>query len=159
MMKPNERRPPSGAPEGLISFGGPVDRFQITLRLSGEQLDPDRISALFGCAPTRMHRKGLPISAREGAPIAKRAQWHLTIDSKDGDERNDVEDGIRTLLERLPSDPALWASLTSTYKVDIFCGLFLEADNRGFAISAETSKLLSDRHLNIGFDVYFDPPE
>ena len=129
----------------------------ITLRLLGEELDPDRISALLGCAPARAHRKGFPIFGREGARNAKTGQWQLTIDSRDGDERDDVEDGIRALLERLPSDSGLWTSLTSMYKVDIFCGLFLEAENRGFPISAEISKLLSDRHLDIGFDMYFDP--
>jgi hypothetical protein len=159
MKEAIQRKPPSGAPEGTVWFGGPVDRFRITLRLTGEDLDPDRISALLGCAPTSAHRKGFPIFGREGARNAKTGQWHLTIDSRDGDEGDDVEDGIKALLERLPADPALWASLTSMYKVDIFCGLFLEADNRGFAVSAETSKLLSDRHLDIGFDVYFSPPE
>jgi hypothetical protein len=159
MMKRHERRPPSGAPDGTVWFGGPVDRFRVTLRLSGEELDPDQISALLCCAPTRAHRRGLPISAREGATIAKKGQWQLTIDSRDGDERDDVEDGVKALLERLPSDPGLWASLTSTYKVDIFCGLFLKSSNRGFEMSAEISKLLSDRYLNIGFDMYFDPPE
>jgi hypothetical protein len=83
----------------------------------------------------------------------------LTIDSKDCDESDDVEDGIRALLERLPSDPDLWASLTSAYEVDVFCGLFLDSSNRGFGLSAEVSKLLSDRHLNIGFDMYFGAPD
>jgi hypothetical protein len=44
-------------------------------------------------------------------------------------------------------------------KVDIFCGPFLESSNRGFGISPEVSKLLSDRYLDIGFDLYFDPPK
>jgi len=60
------------------------------------------------------------------------------------------------LLARLPSDGDLWVSLTGAYSVRVSCGLFLAASNRGFAISADVSKLLSDRNLEIGFDVYFD---
>jgi len=62
------------------------------------------------------------------------------------------------LLARLPSDSGIWVSLTSNYAVDIFCGLFLASSNRGFGISAEVSRLLSNRNLEIGFDVYFDLP-
>ena len=157
MKKPITRKPPTGAPEGTVWFGGPVDRFRITLRIYGEELDPDRISALLGCTPTRAERKGIPISTRGGARIPKKGRWALEINSRDCDENDDVEDGIRMLLARLPSDRDLWVSLTSMYTVDVFCGLFLESSNRGFGISPEVSKLLSDRHLEIGFDLYFDP--
>lgn len=153
------RRPPDGAPEGTQWFGGPVDRFRITLRIYGEELDPDQISVLLGCAPTEAARKGLPVSSREGSRIANRGRWSLTIESKDCDERDNVEDGVKMLLARLPSDADLWASLTSTFRVDVFCGIFMAAANRGFGISAEVSKLLTDRHLNIGFDLYFDVPK
>jgi hypothetical protein len=153
------RRPPEGAPEGTQWFGGPVDKFKITLRIYGEELDPDQISALLGCAPTVAERKGLPVSIGEGSRIANRGRWSLTIDSKDCDERDDVEDGVKMLLARMPSDADLWASLTSTFRVDVFCGIFMASSNRGFGISAEVSKLLTDRHLNISFDLYFDPPK
>jgi hypothetical protein len=48
----------------------------------------------------------------------------------------------------------IWRHLTMTYKVDPFCGLFMEAENRGFALSAATCKELADRNLEIGFDIY-----
>jgi len=130
------REPPSGAPEGTVWFGGPVDRFKITLRISGEELDPDRITALLDCRPSRTERKGVSISGDSGPRIPKRGQWLLTIDSRDCHSTDDVEDGIRMLLAQLPSDAGLWASLTSTYAVDVFCGLFLASSNRGFCLSA-----------------------
>ena len=153
------REPPSGAPEGTVWFGGPVDGFKITLRISGEELDPDRITALLDCRPSRTQRKGVPISVDTGTWIPTRGQWLLTIDSRDCDKTDDVEAGITMLLAQLPSDADLWASLTSTYTVDVFCGLFLASSNRGFCLSAEISRLLSDRHLEIGFDLYFDVVE
>jgi len=81
----------------------------------------------------------------------------LEIDFRECGENDSLDDGIRMLLARLPSDRGVWASLTSNYSVDIFCGLFLASSNRGFGISPEVSALLSDRGLEVGFDVYFDP--
>ena len=151
------RKPPAGAPEGTRWFGGPVDKFKITLRIQGEDLDPAEISTLLGCAPTVAERKGLPVSFGDGSRIANKGRWSLTIDSKDCGERDDVEDGIKVLLSLLPNDVTLWASLTNAFSVDVFCGIFIASSNRGFEISTEVSKMLADRHLKIGFDLYFDP--
>jgi hypothetical protein len=159
MKKTIARKPPAGAPEGAVWFGGPVDRFTITLRICGGELDPDHVSALLRCAPTQAERKGVPISSPSGSTrIPKRGRWSLTVGSNDCGENDDVEDAVKLLLARLPSDPELWTSLTRTYAVDVFCGLFLASTNRGFSISPEVSRLLSDRQVAIGFDVYFDPP-
>lgn len=148
MKIPLSRKPPSGAPEDTVWFGGPVDRWTITLRVHGEELDPDRISAVLGCEPTS--------AARRGNPFPRRGRWLLAIKSENCAESDDVEDGVRMLLARLPSDADVWIPLTDTYSVSVSCGLFLASSNRGFAISAEVSKMLSDRNLEIGFDVYFD---
>jgi hypothetical protein len=151
------RKPPADAPEGTVWFGGPVDRFTVTLRIYGEELDPDYVSALLRCAPTEAERKGAPISHPGGSTrIPKRGRWSLTISSNECRENDDVEDAVKILFARLPSDPVVWASLTSTYAVDVFCGLFLASANRGFSISPEVSRILSARQVGIGFDVYFE---
>lgn len=150
VIKPSQRKPPVGAPEGTVWSGGPVDRFRITLRISGEHLDPDRISALLRCKPSGSERKGAPVGSR----IPKRGQWHLTVDSKDCSEEVDVEDAVRMLLDRLPSASEPWSSLSRDYRVDIFWGIFMDRENQGFGIPAEISRMLADRRLETGFDVY-----
>ena len=119
------------------------------MRVYGEDLEPDRISALLGCEPSS--------AAMKGAPFPKKGRWILGIESQDCGEDDDVDDGVRMLLARLPSDRDFWASLTNIYSVDVFCGLFIKSPNRGFGISTEVSRMLSDRGLEIGFDLYFDP--
>jgi Domain of unknown function (DUF4279) len=151
MKKAVSRKPPTGAPEGTTWFGGPIDRWKVSLRVHGEELDPDRISALLGCEPSSW--------ARKGTPFPKKGRWILEIDSKDCDENDDVDEGVKMLLARLPSDPNVWTSLAKGHRVDVFCGLFLASSNGGFGISPEVSRLLADRGLEIGFDVYFDPPK
>ena len=142
-------KPPTGAPEGTTWFGGPVDRWKVALRVYGEELDPSRISALLGCEPSSASLKG--------APFPKKGRWILEIDSKDCGENDEVDDGVRMLLARLPPDLDVWASLSNISSVDVFCGIFVVSPNRGFGISAEVSRMLSDRGLEIGFDLYFDP--
>lgn len=151
MNKVLARTPPVGAPEGTVWFGGPVDRWKVSLRLFGEDLDPDRISALLGCEPTS--------AARRDDPFPKKGRWILQIDSRDCGENDDVDEGVKMLLSRVPSDPDLWAALARTYSVNVYCGIFIATANRGFGISAEVSKLLSDRGLEIRFDLYYDPQE
>jgi hypothetical protein len=141
MKKQLLRRPPVGAPEGTFWFGGPVDRFKITLRVRGEDLVPDDVSSLLQCAPTG----------------AKHGRWSLQLESTECSPTDDVEDGIKRLLARLPSDSGVWASLTTRYEVDLFCGLFLASANRGFELSPQVMKLLADRGIEVGFDIYFDP--
>ena len=58
------------------------------------------------------------------------------------------------LLKKLPEDLDTWRALNRSCDVDLFCGLFLEAGNRGFVLSPETSKRLAERGLTIGFDIY-----
>ena len=160
VKKPLQRQPPSGAPEGTVWFGGPIDRFKITLRIVGDKLDPEQITSILKCAPTRSYLKGRSITTPSGNTwIPKTGRWALSIHSKDykGGEI-ELEEGLKILLGRLPSDAKLWRSLTAKYDVDVFCGLFLETSNRGFGLSANASKMLSHRNLDIGFDLYFDPP-
>lgn len=151
MNKVLRREPPVGAPEGTVWFGGPVDSWQVALRVYAEDLDPDHVSAILGCQPSS--------AAKKGDPFPRQGRWILTIDSRECDRNDDVEDGVRMLLARLPSSLDVWASLTSTYEVDVFCGLFLDSSNRGFGIQPDISKSLAERGLEIGFDIYSAPPQ
>jgi Domain of unknown function (DUF4279) len=133
-----------------------VDRFRITLRISGADLVPDLVTSLLHCQPTVSEVKGV---ATDLGRIPKEGRWSLTIDSKNSQSEDmDVEDGLKILLHKLPADPKVWEALTARYEVDIFCGLFLGSHNRGFGLSPEMLKLLANRSVEIGFDIYFDPP-
>ncbi len=136
--------------------GGPVNKFKITLRMSGDKLDPDQISHLLVCAPTRAETKGESIIISDRVRIARTGRWSVSLHSTECADGTDVEEGIKLLLLRFPADLKLWEELTTDFKADVFCGIFLDGPNRGFAISAATSRLLADRNLEIGFDIYGD---
>lgn len=119
--------------------------------------DPDVITELLHCAPTRAERKGVPVFGRDGSErIPKRGYWAVELSSPQSGDW-DVEEVIKGMLAKLPADAELWAELNRTCKVDLYCGLFMEAANRGFSLSPSTCQMLADRHLEIGFDIYAPP--
>ena len=158
-LKRSRSRPPKGAPKGTVWFGGPVDRCNVTLRICGENLDPDEITKLMGQDPTWMRRAGTPIRNRDGSlfRIDTIGRWHLSISSEDEDAPSDIEQLLEALFHRLPTKPALWKKVNLRYKVDLFCGLHLYTDNRGFGLSPSICQFISERNILIGFDIYFDP--
>jgi hypothetical protein len=42
----------------ILSFGGPIDDAAVSLKIYGDDLDPDQITGLLGVAPTHSHRLG-----------------------------------------------------------------------------------------------------
>ena len=66
----------------------------------------------------------------------------------------DIEDHLSVLLARVSSDLAVWRELATRFRVEVFCGLFLDVQNRGFELPAQLMRELADRHISIGFDIY-----
>ena len=136
--------------DGFV-VGGEIDRVQVTLRIVGDALQPDRITRMLGVEPTFAAAKGDTVD-RSGVPITQRTgMWSYELPASPEWE---LSDAVRTLLERLPADPALWESLAMDYKIDLFCGLFLAARNSGTELMLETMALLVERRLPLGLDIY-----
>ena len=67
---------PIRKPEIVGEAGGLVDESRLTLGIHGEDLDPDEISRLLGCAPTSCHRRG--DARRSGPPWARGGGYYLS---------------------------------------------------------------------------------
>lgn len=133
-MKPVPPTIVASAPEGTQWFGGAVDRSCLTLRVAGPGVDRDEISALLGHAPDREAK-----------------HWALHApESSDGDLDSQVE----WILSRVTQDLAIWRDLTQRFKIDLFCGLFLERPNRGVSLRPETLGQIAGRGILLGFDIY-----
>jgi hypothetical protein len=152
-VQPAPSAAPNAAPNHVWA-GEPIEKYKITLRIfGGEGFDPDYFSRLLGCRPTMAEVKGQRIVTPSGTRTAQESRWSLTVESGRNDE---VEAGITALLNRLPANLDLWRNLTERYYVDIYCGMFLQTSKRGFGLSPQVSRMLADRNLGIGFDLYFD---
>ena len=128
-------------PDGTVWYGGPIDRTEMSLRANSTVAERDEVSALLRCQPddTRRHWVIRAPTAHNGGL--------------------DVQ--LSALLARCTADLDAWNVVTSKWKVDLFCGLFMERPNRGLCLNADSLKRLAERGIALGFDIYApdDPPE
>ena len=122
MLDPPFRHPPKFDESRVIArVGGPVDETSITLRVFGDDLDPDDVTARLGVQPTSQCRKGDVFRGKRYDRIEKTGRWllarpHVT---------DDVDTVIQGLLKDLPDSLSLWRELHSQFKVDLFLGIWL----------------------------------
>lgn len=134
-----------------------VSRTRASLRIFGDDLDPDEISALLGAPPTLSGKKGeVRVDQRGVEQIATTGRWLLRVASR---QPGDLDGQLVELLSPLTPDTAVWRSLVARFKADIFCGLFLKEMNQGFELRPETLEMIGSRGLPLGFDIYSAPPE
>lgn len=130
-----------------------IARTKTSIRFFGDKLVPDEMSLLLGCEPTYKHQKGEVLIGRNTGKrrIAKTGLWRLEANEA---EPGDLDHQIQDILSRLTNDMDVWSDLVGRYEVDLFCGLFMDSGMEGIGISSENLRLLGDRGVEIGFDIY-----
>jgi len=124
-----------------------------SLRFFGDDLDPDELTRLLGCQPTKSERKGQEIVGNVTGKnrTARSGGWRLRAERR---EPGDFDAQISEILDQLTDDMSIWQNLTSRFQADVFCGLFMEEGNGGISLSNETLRRLAERGLTIDFDIY-----
>jgi hypothetical protein len=138
-----------------IDFGGAgnVPRLRISLRIVGDDLDPDFITQQLGVAPTESGRRGEP-NDRAGGGRPSRREIGVWIYRVSVTADTELGDALDQLLAAMPQDATLWEELTSTYAVDVLCGVFLEADNQSTTIPADVLERLGRLGLALAFELH-----
>jgi hypothetical protein len=127
-----------------------VDRLDIELRVTGDDLDPDRITRMLGVNPTLAARKGEAVDVA-GVPVTQPTGiWSYALPASPEWE---LGDAIDTLLERLPHDPALWESLGGWASAAVVCGLHVHGVDRVAALPPDTLARLSERRLALSLRI------
>jgi hypothetical protein len=135
----------------IVTAGGEIDTTSVTLRFFGDDLDPDDLSRILGAEPTLSRRKGEVIPDRDGR-VAETGSWLLSSEQQSS---TPLEEQIDNLFQRLTDDIEVWRQLSSAYRGDLFCGLWLESWNRGLELSPEALQRIAARGLRVGFDIYY----
>lgn len=133
-----------------------IARVRASLRVFGDGLEPEEVSALLGRPPTRQHRKGDPANGTSGDAVEPTGAWILDSPLP---EKTELEEHIETLLASLSNDMDEWAQLTDRFSASILCSLFLDQYNEGFELSPRVSQSLSERGLVVAFDIYSGDPD
>ena len=128
-----------------------ISRTTATLRLFGDDLDPDMVSALLGAQPTHSSRKGEARRSKSGPLVAKTGSWLLSASDQ---SPGDLEAQIERLLAGLTSDLEVWSDLGRRFRIDIFCGLFMEDGNEGLVLSPRVLGALGERGMEVSLDIY-----
>jgi len=130
-----------------------ISRSTVSIRLFGSELNPEKITQLLGCEPTSAAKTGEKIIKRNGQErIVKKGFWLLGYGESDDVF---VENKIEILFGKLTGNLEAWKEATKNLDLaDVFCGLFVDNPNEGFALSPTTLRKISERNLEIDFDIY-----
>jgi hypothetical protein len=140
----------------LAFIGGPVDRSKVSLRISGDNLELELITKMLGRKPTHSQKKGEKWKGKSGRELVRpTGLWMLQAPES---KAANLDKQVAWIFNRLTAKQSIWRKLTSLYKVDLFCGLFLDAWNRGVEMSPKTLFEIGRRGVSIGFDIYADYP-
>jgi hypothetical protein len=143
-------------PEGYVVVGGDVDSVNVSVRVAGDQLDPDEVTTALATSPTFAARKGERRLSGGREVVQRTGVW--LVDFRGAPEEWTLADAINELLNRLPADNAVWERLAAKYVLDVSCGLYLAAWNRGFALPPALLRRLAERHLELNVDIYCNGP-
>lgn len=125
------------------------DEFCVRLGFMGDDLEPDELTRLLGATPTHAHRRG-DMLPRPFTSQATGGYWAISTERS----TDDIEQQLTALFARLTSDICVWRDITTRYKADLFCGVFIASFGHGFSMSPALHRALADRNLLIIFDIY-----
>jgi len=130
-----------------------IERSVATLRVIGDDLLPDEISRLFGCPPTKSQVKGEAVRGQktDREYTKKIGIWRLEATDR---EPENLDEQVAELLSKLTQDLAVWSKLKERFKIDLFCGLFMDITNEGASLSSDTLLALGVRGIELSLDIY-----
>ncbi len=132
--------------ETANEIGGEIDKSVVSLRFFDDNLSAEDITRLLKYSPSMSYRKGDFLRDE----VTETGAWLL----KGKKSSKSIETQITELFSLLSQDLQIWQELTTKYRADLFCGLWINGWNRGIALTSEILKQISDRGLKIDFDIY-----
>jgi hypothetical protein len=124
----------------------------VSLRIRGDDLNPQEITAALGTDPASAVRKGEAVAFEGIVGKAPTGVWLLKLQTP---QAGSVDDQVRAILNAVPNDSEIWNLLTGRFSCELFIGVFLSEMNQGFDIPPATLKEIADKGLSLAFDVYY----
>ena len=122
--------------------------YSATLRIHGDGLPFEEISAQLGVQPTYVHRKG----ERRGplSPPWRDDAWHFQPSL---DESAELAKHIDALWEVLRPHAPYLLSLKQRYKLDVFCGYRSNCDHAGFDVPHASLEMFTALEVPFGVSI------
>jgi hypothetical protein len=130
-----------------------ISKAKVTFRLTGDTLDPQRVTQRLEIAPSRAYARGERSGTRGGRDWYWRAGlWALRSTMPEGSE---LEDHLQALLDQLePRAQIIRDFLAEGCAADFFCGLFLDHLNEGVELSPQILGRVAALGATLGLDIY-----
>jgi hypothetical protein len=129
-----------------------IPRSAVSLRIIGDSLDPEEITAALQIQPSNATRKGQTVVHEGISGKAPTGVWLFKL--QDG-QVNEIDDQIRLILSMISGNLETWQHLSERFTTELFVGVFLTSRNQGFEISPSTMKAIIEKKLRIAFDIYY----
>lgn len=128
-----------------------IARSVATLRIIGNDLEPDEVWTLLAYAPTHAQRRGDHIQTKGGVRMPTFGTWRLAATDK-GPEN--VDSQISELFGKCTSDLGSRRSRADRFRVNLFCRWFSEQGNEGLSVSPSNLAALGERRIELEIDIY-----
>ena len=123
-----------------------------TLRIFGDDLNPEEITKLLSCEPSQSQTKGQTFTSKSGRTrTAKTGLWRLSAGDR---EPENLDAQVIEIFQQLPDDLNIWEQLATNYDLDISCGLFLGKSNSVVLLAPETMQIFSSKAVRLTLDIY-----
>lgn len=130
-----------------------VSKSQASLRIGGDELDPQEITMLLGSEPSNSYSKGQELVGKKTGRV-RIAPFGFWCKNARKREPEDLDGQIDEILSQLTDDLGVWADVSKRFDVDLFVGLFLEEENEGCILSPESVAKIGDRGIELQLDIY-----
>jgi hypothetical protein len=122
------------------------------LRIIGDSLIPDEVTRLLGMSPSESQTKDQELRGKSGrVRVAKFGAWRVHASET---SPADLDVQVKEILSKLNPDVAVWRELSRRFDIDLFCGWFMEKENEGLGVSADTLRSLGERGIELSLDIY-----
>ena len=127
--------------------------YSVALMIVGDDLDEAEVSRRLGLQPTVFLQKGQPLSPKRRR---ERSSWSFEArPTPDNPDWQSLEDGLRSLVEKLLPLKNDLRELRQRYSTEAYCGHFGTGFGGGPSISPETLGLLADLGLPLTIKTYW----
>ena len=132
-------------------------RTAASLRVFGDDLEPEEVSRLLGCEPSAWERRGQRIIGgfTGNVRIATTGSWRLSAVKR---VPGNLDAQIDELLSKVSQDLGVWKDIADRFRVDLFCGLFMDGPIEGISVSASSLASLGSRGIELVLDIYGSEP-
>jgi hypothetical protein len=140
----------------------PVDAlggFAAALHVSGESLQPQEVTRLFGVEPSESETRGVPLLHSDGTTIRtpSAGRWTLGVPASISNAFN-FNEVIDAVLAKLPKDASVWRAVGALGTMHVEVSLALDESNGEMWLEPQLLSFLGERGVGVHVEIYRRDP-